>query len=64
MIERLRFIGALNFYSKYIGNLQIVLKPLYNIIQDSFQFHWNIELEKLFQEIETSITKFVTLKLP
>ena len=63
-IELMRFIGSMNFYSKFIEKLHVNLKPFYDILHDDTKFHWNDELETLFRKIKHSITKDVTLTLP
>ena len=40
------------------------MKPVYDLLQDYFQFHWNVDLETLVQQIKTSFAKDVTLTLP
>ena len=39
------------------------MKPLYDLLHDIFIFHWKIERETLFQQVQTSITKIITPKL-
>ena len=63
-IELMRFIGFMNFYSKFIEKLHVHLKPFYDILHDDTKFHWNNELETLFRKIKHSITNYVTLTLP
>ena len=53
----------MNFYSKFIDRLHVIVKPLYGLLHDNNKFHWNNELETLFQQIKTKITKDVTLTL-
>ena len=40
------------------------MNPPYNIQHDDNNFHWNNDLETLFQQIKISITKDFTLTLP
>ena len=40
------------------------MKPLYDLLYKNFKFHWNTDLETLFQQIKTFITEDVTLTLP
>ena len=40
------------------------MKPQYDFFLDSIKFHWNNELEALFQQIKTSVTKDVILTSP
>ena len=48
------------FKNKLHGNMN----PLYDLLLYDSKFHWNYELEILFQQIKSSITKDVTLNLP
>ena len=63
-IELMKFIGSLNFYSKYNDKLHVNMKTLYDWILDNVIFQWNKEPETLFQQIKTSILKNVTPPLP
>ena len=40
------------------------MKTLSDLLHDNNKFHWNDGLETLFQQIESSLTKDVTLTLP
>ena len=39
------------------------MERLHVLLHDEFKFYWNIELETLFQQFKSSITKVVTLTL-
>ena len=61
-IEMMRFI-----LMGYIGKFQVNMKLHYDLrckLHDKGNFLQNIEMETLLQQIETSITKDVTLTLP
>ena len=42
----MQILGSVNFYSKFIEQLHINLKPLYTLIHDDVKFQWTPELEK------------------
>ena len=44
------FIGALNFYTKFIEKLHINLKPLYDILHENTPWKWTDEHRRLFQK--------------
>ena len=54
----------MSFYSKYIDLLHVKKKPLYDILQNNSKFHWKKELETLFQQIKTSVTKDFFVAVP
>ena len=49
-IELVKFLGLRIFLPKIIHTLGITIKPFYDLILGSNQFHWNKELETLFQQ--------------
>ena len=57
------FIGSKNFYTDYNGKLPVNMK-LSDLFHESIIFIRNNDLEALFQNIITSITKDVSLMLP
>ena len=63
-IELMSFIGSMKFYSKFFDKLRVNMKTLSDLLHDNNKFHWNDGLETLFQQIESSLTKDVTLTLP
>ena len=62
--ELMRFIGSMNFYSKFIQNLHIPLKPFYTLLHDDVSFNWTPELNKLFESIKLSLKKDAELAIP
>ena len=60
----MRFLGSVNFYSKFIQKLHINLKPLYTLLHDDVKFQWTPELEKIFQEVKTAMTAETELTIP
>ena len=53
------FIDPLNFCYKKIYELHVSVKPLYDLLDDNVEFHWNIELEALFQRYKICIKKML-----
>ena len=58
------FIGALNFYTKFIDKLHINLKPFYDLLHENTPWKWTDEHERLFQTLKTSLTSESELTLP
>ena len=50
------FIGALNFYTKFIEKLHINLKPFYDLLHENTSWEWTDEHERLFQKLKMSLT--------
>ena len=63
-IELMKFIGTMKFHSEFIDTLYVNMRPLYDLLDGNIQIHWNNELETMFQQIKTYVTRDVTLKLP
>ena len=59
----MRFIGSINFYSKFINNIHISLKAFYTLLSDDTSFEWTPELEKSFNEITVSLSKYDVLAI-
>ena len=62
--ELLGFIVSMKIFYTFIDRLGVNTKPLFHLFHDIFMFHWIIELQTLFQQLNISITKDITLKLP
>ena len=60
----MRFIGSMNFYSKFINKLHISLKPFYTLLHDYSSFEWTSDLDNLFNQIKLSISKDAELAIP
>ena len=60
----LRFIGSMNFYSKFINNLHISLKPFYTLLHDDILFEWTPDLDKLFNQIKLFLSKDAEIAIP
>ena len=48
------FIGALNFYTKFIEKLHINLKPFYDLLHENTPWKWTDDHERLFQTLKSS----------
>ena len=62
--ELMRFIGSMNFYSKFINKLHISLKPFYILLHDDIPFEWTPDPDKLFNRIKLSLSKDAELAIP
>ena len=58
------FIGALNFYTKFIEKLHINRKQFYDLLHKNTPWKWTEELERLFQTLKTSLTSDTALTIP
>ena len=52
----MQFLGSVTFYSKFIENLHIDLKPLFTLLHDDVKFQWTPELENMFQHVKNKMT--------
>ena len=60
----LSFIGALNFYTKFIKKFHINLKPFYDLLHGNTPWKWTEDHERLFQTLKTSLTSNTELTIP
>jgi transposase InsO family protein len=44
------FLGLLNYYSKFLPNLSIILSPLYRLLQKHTRWHWTKEHSQSFNK--------------
>ena len=58
------FIGALNFYTKFIEKLHVNLKPFYDLLHENTPWKWTDEYESLFQKLKLSLTSETELTIP
>ena len=58
------FIGALNFYTKFIEKLHINLKPFYDLLHENTPRKWRDEHERLFKKLKMSLTSETELTIP
>ena len=63
-VALMSFIGALNFYTKFIEKLHINLKPFYNLLHENTPWKWTTEHETLFQKLKASLTAETELTIP
>ena len=58
------FIGALNFYTKFIEKLHVNIKPFDNLLHENTPWNWTDEHESLFQTLKNSLTSETDLTIP
>ena len=63
-VDLMNFIGALNFYTKIIGKLHIIIKPFYGLLHENTPWKWTDEHETLFQQLKMSLTSETELTIP
>ena len=63
-VALMSFIGALNFYTKFIEKLHINLKPFYDLLHENTPWNWTDEHESLFQKLKMSLTSETELTIP
>ena len=63
-VALMSFIGALNFYTKFIEKLHIILKPFYDLLHENTPWKWTDEHETPFQKLKKSFTSETELKIP
>ena len=54
-VALISFIGALNFYTKFIEKLHINLKPFYDLLHENTAWKRTDEHENLFQKLKRSL---------
>ena len=52
-VALMSFIGALNFFTKFIETLHINPKPFYNLLHKNTPLSWTTEHETLFHKLKT-----------
>ena len=56
-VSQLRsFLGIVNYYSKFLPNLSIMLAPLYRLLQKQTNWTWGLEQQKAFQQAKDRLT--------
>ena len=63
-VALMSFIGALNFYTKFIDKLHINLKPFYDLLHENTPWKWTDDHERLFQTLKNSLTADTELTIP
>ena len=62
--ELKRFIGSLNFYSKFTNKLHISLEPFCTLLHDDISIKRTPELDIFFRKIKTSFSKETERAIP
>ena len=62
-VALMSFIGAHNFYNKFIEKLQNNLKPFYDLLHENTSWKWTDEHERLFQKPKMSLTSETELTI-
>ena len=47
-----RYLGTINFLSKYVYGMQPILQPLYNLLHKKTDFKWTQEHQKNFEQMK------------
>ena len=63
-VALMSFIGALNFYTKFIEKLHLNFKPFYDLLHGNTPWKWTDEHERLFQNLKMSLTSETELTIP
>ena len=63
-VALMSFIGALDFYTKFIEKLHINLKPFNDLLHENTPWKWTDEHESLFQKLKMSLTSETELTIP
>ena len=63
-VALMSFIGALNFYTKFIKKLHINLRPFYDLLHENTPWKWTDEHGSLFQKLKMSLTSETELTIP
>ena len=63
-VALMSFIGALNFYTKFIEKLHINLKPFYDLLHENTPWKWTEDHERFFQTLKTPLTSNTELTIP
>ena len=58
----LRFLGMVNYMSKFIPNLANLTQPLRELLHKEVEWHWSERQEKAFQAIKEKLTSDATLQ--
>ena len=56
-VALMSFIGALNFYTKFVEKLHINVKPFYDLLHKNNPWKWTDKHETLFQKLKISLLK-------
>ncbi|KAJ8706686.1 hypothetical protein PYW07_012764 [Mythimna separata] len=50
------FLGTINFYAKFVGNLSTILAPLYNLLKKGITWNWDRECELSYRKVKSILT--------
>lgn len=50
------FAGMVNYYSKFVPRLSILMRPMYNLLKKNTRFEWTTECDQVFNEIKKIIS--------
>ena len=61
-VSQLRsFLGAVNYYSKFLPNLATTLSPLYSLLQKNAKWTWGEQQESAFVRVKAQLTTDLVL---
>lgn len=60
----MRFLGFCVFYHKFIKDLSITAKPLYNLLKKDVSFRWTEQAQKAFDTLKQQVMDMPTLAHP
>ncbi|KAG0778165.1 hypothetical protein G6F21_013097 [Rhizopus arrhizus] len=60
----MRFLGFCVFYHKFIRDLSLTAKPLYNLLKKDVPFDWSPAAQEAFEKLKTQIMEMPTLAYP
>ena len=63
-VALMSFICALNFYTKFIEKLHIILKPFYDLLHKNTPWSWTTEHETLCHELKNALSSDTELIIP
>ena len=63
-VALMSFIGALNFYTKFIEKLHINLNPFYDLLHENIPWSWTTEHETLIHKLKNAITSDTEFTIP
>jgi hypothetical protein len=63
-LDIMKVLGCLNFYSRYVRNMGVIAKPLYDLSKNEGKFEWLPIHEKAFQDMKDGLSKDTILAIP
>ena len=58
------FVGAPNFYTKFIEKRHINIKPFYDLLHENTPWSWTTEHETLFHKLKNALTSDTEITIP